>query len=43
MLPDWECQTSIVSVLTPPKLQSSRLTAAFSSFLAAALPPMMRF
>ena len=43
VLPDWECQTSIISVVTPPKLQSSRLAAAFSSFLAAELPPLMRF
>lgn len=42
VLPDWECQTSVISVLTPPKLQSSRLAAAFSSFLAAELPAATR-
>ena len=43
LLPDWVCQTSVVSVLTPPKPQSSRLAAAFSSFLAVEFPAMMRF
>ena len=42
ILPDWIGQTSNISVLTPPKLQSSRLAGAFSDFLAARLPSVMR-
>lgn len=41
VLPTWS-QMSTISVLTPPKAQSSRLTAAFSDFLAAELPALMR-
>lgn len=43
VLPDWSAQTSSISVLTPPKAQSSRLARAFSDFLAAQLPPLTRF
>lgn len=43
VLPDWKCQSSTISVLTPPKPQSSRLAGVFSAFLAARLPAMMRF
>lgn len=43
VLPDWSAQTSNISVLTPPKAQSSRLAGAFSDFLAAQLPPVVRF
>jgi DNA-binding transcriptional LysR family regulator len=38
VLPDWVAQTSCISVLTPPRAQSSPLAAAFSSFLAAQMP-----
>ena len=38
ILPDWSAQTSYISVLTPPKAQSSRLAGAFSNFLAAKMP-----
>ena len=41
VLPDWSAQTSMISVLTPPKAQSSRLAAAFSNFLATELPAVM--
>ena len=37
VLPEWEGETSTISVLTPPKLQSSKLASAFSDFLAAEL------
>lgn len=43
VLPDWSAQTSNISVLTPPKAQSSKLAKAFSDFLAVELPAMMRF
>ena len=42
LLPDWSAQVSTISVLTPPKPQSSRLAAAFSEFLAAQMPRMMK-
>ena len=38
VLDDWTAQVSMISVLTPPKAQSSRLAGAFSDFLAAELP-----
>ena len=41
LLPDWSAQTSCISVLTPPKAQSSRLAATFSNFLAAHLPAIV--
>lgn len=37
VLPDWEGEPSTISVLTPPKLQSSKLAGAFSDFLATEL------
>lgn len=42
VLPDWTAQTSNISVLTPPKLQSSRLAGAFSDYLAARMPALMK-
>ena len=42
VLPDWAPHTSIISVLTPPRAQSSRLASAFSEFLAAELPRVMQ-
>ena len=42
LLPDWSAQTSCISVLTPPKAQSSRLAAAFSNFLAAQMPAIVQ-
>ena len=42
VLPEWIAQTSTISVLGPPKAQSSRLAGAFSDHLAAHLPPLMR-
>ncbi|WP_428395795.1 LysR family transcriptional regulator [Lichenicoccus sp.] len=42
LLPDWSAQTSCISVLTPPKAQSSRLAATFSNFLAAHLPAIVQ-
>ena len=42
LLPDWDVQASMISVITPPKAQSSRLAAAFSDFLAAEMPAMVR-
>ena len=42
LLPEWDMLASVISVLTPPKAQSSRLAAAFSDFLAAELPHLMR-
>lgn len=41
ILPDWKAQVSTISVLTPPKAQSSRLAGVFSDFLAAKLPAIM--
>ena len=41
ILPDWEGEPSTISVLTPPKLQSSKLAGAFSDFLAAELPKIV--
>lgn len=41
ILPDWSPPSSSVSVLTPPKAQSSRLTQAFSDFLAAEIPRVL--
>lgn len=43
VLPDWIAQTSSISVLTPPKAQSSKLAGAFSDFLASELPTVMQF
>ncbi|MGI4730947.1 MAG: LysR substrate-binding domain-containing protein [Janthinobacterium lividum] len=34
VLPEWSSQVSTISVVTPPKAQSSRLATAFSDFLA---------
>ncbi len=42
LLPEWWGPTSTISVLTPPKAQSSRLARAFSQFLAAELPSIMQ-
>ena len=42
VLPDWKPQTSTISVLTPPRPQSSRLASAFSDFLAVELPRLVR-
>ena len=42
LLPDWSPKPSSISVLTPPKQQSSRLTQAFSDFLAAEMPRIVR-
>jgi DNA-binding transcriptional LysR family regulator len=42
VLPDWSPQTSTISLLTPPKAQSSRLAGAFSDFLAAEMPRIMK-
>ncbi len=41
LLPEWSPQTSTISVLTPPKAQSSRLAGVFSDFLAAELPKIV--
>jgi DNA-binding transcriptional LysR family regulator len=43
ILPEWIGDTSSISVLTPPKVQSSKLARAFSDFLAARLPSIMQF
>jgi DNA-binding transcriptional LysR family regulator len=37
MLPDWTHLTSMITILTPPREQSSRLASTFSEFLAAEL------
>lgn len=42
VLPDWIGPVSTISVLTPPKAQSSRLASAFADFLAAKLPGIMK-
>ena len=42
ILPDWQPAPSSISVLTPPKLQSSRLAQTFSNFLAAEMPRLLR-
>ncbi len=42
LLPDWQPPPSTISVLSPPKGQSSRLAGAFSDFLAAELPRIMQ-
>ena len=42
VLPEWKAQESTISVLTPPRAQSSRLAGAFSDFLAAELPRVMQ-
>lgn len=42
LLPGWRAQESMISVLTPPRAQSSRLAGAFSNFLAAELPRVMQ-
>lgn len=42
VLPDWSPTPSSVSVVTPPKAQSSRLAQAFSDFLAAEMPRVVR-
>ena len=42
VLPDWSLPGSIISVLTPPRAQSSRLTKVFSDFLAKELPAILR-
>ena len=41
VLPKWSPPSSSVSVLTPPKAQSSRVAQAFSDFLAAELPRLL--
>ncbi len=41
VLDEWISPASTISVLTPPKAQSSRLASAFSDFLAAEMPPVM--
>jgi DNA-binding transcriptional LysR family regulator len=42
VLPEWSPTPSSISVLTPPKPQSSRLAQAFSDFLAQELPQLLR-
>lgn len=42
VLPDWSPTPSSISVITPPKAQSSRLARAFSDFLAAEMPGAVR-
>ena len=42
LLPEWPPRPSSISVLTPPKLQSSRLAQAFSDFLAREMPRAVR-
>ena len=42
VLADWPPPPSSISVLTPPKAQSSRLAQSFSDFLAAELPRLVR-
>lgn len=42
LLPEWPPRPSSISVLTPPKLQSSRLAQAFSDFLAREMPRVVR-
>lgn len=41
VLPEWAPEPSSISVLTPPRAQSSRLAAAFSDFLASELSRVM--
>ncbi len=38
ILPEWSPATRTISLLTPPKAQSSRLARSFSDFVAAELP-----
>lgn len=38
----WVPQTSLISILTPPRAQSSRLASKFSDFLAAELPRVVQ-
>lgn len=40
VLPEWRLAGSSISLITPPKRQSSRLAKCFSDFIAAELPPM---
>lgn len=40
VLPEWRLAGSSISLITPPKRQSSRLTKCFTDFIAAELPPM---
>ena len=42
LLREWSPPASTISVLTPPRHQSSRLAIAFSDFLAVELPRVMR-
>ena len=42
LLSDWVPQTSMISVVTPPRAQSSRLASAFSDFLATELPRVVQ-
>lgn len=42
ILSKWALPVSNISVLTPPRAQSSRLAAAFSDFLAAELPRLIQ-
>lgn len=42
ILPEWDCQTSTISVLTAPKPHSSRLASTFSNYLAAEMPDVLR-
>ncbi len=42
VLPEWSLPISVISVLTPPRAQSSRLTRLFSDFLAKELPGILR-
>jgi DNA-binding transcriptional LysR family regulator len=42
LLAEWPPRPSSISVLTPPKLQSSRLAQAFSDFLAREMPRAVR-
>jgi DNA-binding transcriptional LysR family regulator len=41
VLTDWIPTLSTLSIITPPKLQSSRLARSFSDFLAAELPKVI--
>ena len=43
VLTSWSLPVSSISVLTPPKAQSSRLAAAFSDFLKAELPRLTQY
>jgi DNA-binding transcriptional LysR family regulator len=42
ILPDWRLTESAISIITPPKRQSSSITKCFTDFVAAELPVMTK-